>query len=84
MHSFLKLVVPKYQKSGKESKKSLNSLIILVAWEIWKHRNACVFEGGVPCTQRVQSVVIEEGSVWCLAGASALQDLLLCQLPRGP
>jgi hypothetical protein len=26
--------------------------------------------------------VIEEGSVWCLAGASALQDLLLRQLPR--
>jgi hypothetical protein len=36
----------------------------------------------VPCTKRVQSVVIE-GSVWCLAGASALQDLLH-QLPRGP
>jgi hypothetical protein len=44
-----------------------------------------VFLGGVvPCTQRVQSAVIEEGSVWCLAGASALQDLLLRQLPRGP
>jgi hypothetical protein len=44
-----------------------------------------VFLGGVvPCTQRVQSAVIEEGNVWCLAGASALQDLLLRQLPRGP
>jgi hypothetical protein len=31
-------------------RKGLNSLIILVAWEIWKHRNACVFEGVVPCT----------------------------------
>ena len=26
-------------------KKGLNSLIILVSWEIWKHRTSCVFEG---------------------------------------
>jgi hypothetical protein len=72
------------KKVEKSLRKGLNSLIILVAWEIWKHRNACVFEGVVPCTQRVQSAVIEEGNVWCLAGASALQDLLLRKLPRGP
>ncbi|XP_066333406.1 uncharacterized protein [Miscanthus floridulus] len=29
-------------------RKGLNSLIILVAWEIWKHRNSCVFEGVLP------------------------------------
>jgi hypothetical protein len=29
--------------AAKEVRKGLNSLIILVAWEIWKHRNACVF-----------------------------------------
>ena len=29
----------------KEMKKGLNSLITLVAWEIWKHRNECVFNG---------------------------------------
>jgi hypothetical protein len=68
----------------KSLRKGLDSLIILVAWEFWKHRNACVFRGVVPCTQRVQSAVIEEGSVWCLAGALALQDLLLRQLPMGP
>ena len=33
----------------KELKKGPNSLIILVAWEISKHRNACVFEGARPC-----------------------------------
>jgi hypothetical protein len=36
----------------KEIRKGLNSLIILVAWELWKHRNACVFEGASPCVQR--------------------------------
>jgi hypothetical protein len=29
----------------KRLRKGLNSLIILVAREIWKHRNSCVFEG---------------------------------------
>jgi len=68
---------------GKNLRKGLNSLILLVAWEIWKHRNACVFEGAVPCVQQVRRAVVEEGSVWCLAGASALQDLLLRRLPVG-
>ena len=27
----------------KEMRKGLNSLIILVVWELWKHRNACAF-----------------------------------------
>jgi hypothetical protein len=30
--------------AAKEVRKGLNSLIILVAWDIWKHRNARVFE----------------------------------------
>jgi hypothetical protein len=32
----------------KEARKGLNSLIILVAWEIWKHRNSCVFDNKRP------------------------------------
>ncbi|PVH63837.1 hypothetical protein PAHAL_2G117900 [Panicum hallii] len=27
---------------NKQHKKGLNSLIILVAWELWKHPNGCV------------------------------------------
>jgi hypothetical protein len=27
----------------KERRHGLNSLIILTAWEIWKHMNSCVF-----------------------------------------
>ncbi|WVZ85537.1 hypothetical protein U9M48_032454 [Paspalum notatum var. saurae] len=69
----------------KNLRKGLNSLIILVAWEIWKHRNACVFEGAAPCVQQVRRAVVEEGSVWCLARASALQELLLrCPLQYEP
>jgi hypothetical protein len=30
------------------SEKGFNSLVILVAWWFWKHRNACVFYGASP------------------------------------
>ncbi|WVZ69533.1 hypothetical protein U9M48_018306 [Paspalum notatum var. saurae] len=71
------------KRVGKDMRKGLNSLIILVAWQIWKHRNSCVFEGTRPCVQSVVLAVVEEGRAWCLAGASALHDLLLQQLPSG-
>jgi hypothetical protein len=61
-------------------RKGLNSLIILVAWEIWKHRNVCVFEGTSPNVQEVLHAVTIEGFLWCMAGASALQELLLQSL----
>jgi hypothetical protein len=41
----------------KEARKGLNSLIILVAWKIWKNRNACVFDHVRPNTQEVLRAV---------------------------
>ena len=48
----------------KEIMKGLNSLIIIVAWEIWKDRNQFVFEGGRPCFQKVL-LVVDECHLWC-------------------
>ncbi|WVZ94059.1 hypothetical protein U9M48_040001, partial [Paspalum notatum var. saurae] len=61
-----------------------NSLVILVSWELWKHRNACVFEGGRPNVQAVLLSVTEEGRLWCLAGATRLQELLPRPAPPSP
>jgi hypothetical protein len=63
--------VPRVEHNG------LNTLIILVAWEIWKHRNACVFEGAKPNIEVLLDSVASEGALWCLAGASALQGFWL-------
>lgn len=56
---------------------SLNSLIILGVWIIWKHRNACVFEGAAPSVTSIMREFKDEYSLWCLAGAKKLQDLEL-------
>jgi len=60
----------------KEARKGLNSLIILVAWEVWKHCNACVFEKKRPSIQDVLRSVSLEGGLWYSAGASKLQELM--------
>jgi hypothetical protein len=47
-----------------------------VAWELWKHRNSCVFEGASPAVPAVLQNVADEGSLWCAAGAKDLRSLL--------
>jgi hypothetical protein len=46
-------------------------------------RDLCVFERARPCVRSVVLAVIEEGNACCLAGAFALQGLLLQQLSLG-
>ncbi|WVZ54502.1 hypothetical protein U9M48_005288, partial [Paspalum notatum var. saurae] len=58
-----------------KTKEGSYSLIILVAWEVWKHRNACVFEEIRPCVSVICQEIEKEGSLWCLAGNSALSSL---------
>ncbi|GJN15444.1 hypothetical protein PR202_gb02359 [Eleusine coracana subsp. coracana] len=59
----------------KEHKKRLNSLIILSALIIWKHRNACVFEGAPLSVNTILSELKDEHSLWRMAGAKKLQGL---------
>ncbi|WVZ85145.1 hypothetical protein U9M48_032096, partial [Paspalum notatum var. saurae] len=61
----------------KDMRKGFNSLVILVSWELWKHRNAYIFENIRPNAQLVVQTVATEGHLWCLAGAKALQYLVL-------
>ena len=60
----------------KELKKGLNNLFILVAWEVWKHRNAYVFDRVNPEVVVVLQNIANEGSLLCLAGAKDLWFLL--------
>ncbi|GJN26425.1 hypothetical protein PR202_gb14353 [Eleusine coracana subsp. coracana] len=63
------------KKVKKEHKRGVNSLIILGAWVIWKHRNACVFYGAAPSVIMLMREFKDEHSLWCTAGARKLLAL---------
>jgi hypothetical protein len=56
----------------KECRKGAHSLIILKAWLIWKHRNACVFYGITLSINKVLRHFREEYQLWGLVGAKKL------------
>lgn len=63
-------------RAPKDRRSGLNSLIILSAWCIWKHRNECVFDGRKPEEQRLELAIWDEATLWSMAGAKGLSQLL--------
>jgi hypothetical protein len=61
-------------------RKGFNSLVILGAWTIWKHRNRCVFDGCNPSLVTALRVAREEAVLWSLTGAKALSFLQVDEL----
>lgn len=57
-------------------KKGVNSIVILGAWCLWKHRNHVVFDGAAPSLSNLLRSSGEEMQFWSLAGARGLSLLL--------
>ena len=53
-------------------RKGFNSLVVLVAWWIWKHMNGCIFEGFSPNLAAILWDIRDEAMLWCMAGAKGL------------
>jgi hypothetical protein len=53
-------------------KKGLNSLIILGAWTLWRHRNDCVFNGATPRLATALVMAGEQIVAWNMARAKGL------------
>ena len=62
-------------KVPKQHKKGFNSLVMLGAWIILKHRYACVFDGSAPCFQVALRAYKEELQLWIAAGDKGLRAL---------
>ena len=56
--------------------KSLNSIIILGAWNLWNHRNRCVFDGASPSITSIIATTLEDLFLWSMAGARGVSYLL--------
>jgi hypothetical protein len=63
-------------QAARPIKKGLNSIIILGAWTIWKHRNHSVFDGVAPNLDACLAQADEERKVWELAGAKGISLLM--------
>lgn len=48
--------------------KDIHTLLSLCMWELWKHRNAVVFDGATPSSSVVFCRIGSEGRAWELAG----------------
>jgi len=60
----------------KQNRKGFNSLVILGAWILWKHRNSCVFDGSTPSVQvALQATFKDESYSWIACGAKGLAAL---------
>jgi hypothetical protein len=51
------------------------SLVILVLWCLWKHHNACVFDGISPGVPRIIQEIKDDATLWCMAGAKGLSSI---------
>lgn len=44
--------------------KMVRTFWVLIMWEIWKHRNAIVFDDAMPSMQVLVARIVSEGVVW--------------------
>ncbi|GJN40213.1 hypothetical protein PR202_gb29394 [Eleusine coracana subsp. coracana] len=64
------------QRARKDTRKGLNSIIILTSWFLWKYRNRVVFDAHTPRPQILISEIRDEAKCWALAGAKRLGRIL--------
>ncbi|XBJ08188.1 hypothetical protein VPH35_013553 [Triticum aestivum] len=57
-------------------RKSANFLIALVAWSLWKHHNAAVFDNAQPSCDDLQRTICDEARLWACADAKGLESII--------
>src|ERR1041385_9133976 len=48
--------------------RDIRTFLCLVMWEVWKHRNAIVFDGASPSVRNLIRKIATEGLAWRQAG----------------
>jgi hypothetical protein len=60
----------------KEMRRGFNSMVVLVAWMIWKERNDRVFNSSIRHAAQLSTWIREEGRQWVLVGYSSQMELV--------
>jgi hypothetical protein len=68
------------EATTEQSRKGLNSLVILGAWIIWKHCDLCHFDGHTPNLNLALAQAAEKRWCWELAGAKGTTHLMAPQM----
>ena len=55
-------------RDGQQQSEGSTTIFLLVLWELWKHRNAIVFEGASLSIMGTIGRVMTEGRLWLQAG----------------
>ena len=62
----------------KEMRKGFDSLVVLVAWSIWKERNQRVFQKVQLPPTELADLILDEAKLWYYAGLTHLLQLFPC------
>jgi hypothetical protein len=49
-------------------REGLNTLLVLGAWTLWRHRNDCVFNGMSPRLSTALALAMDEAGAWLVYG----------------
>jgi hypothetical protein len=63
------------EKLPRDLQSGFNSIVILGAWSLWRHRNDCVFNGRSPSLENTLTLAGDELRMWCSVGAKGLNLL---------
>jgi hypothetical protein len=63
------------EKVPRDLQSGFNSLVILGAWSLWRHRNDYVFNGRSSSLASTLTLAGDELRMWCSAGAKGLNLL---------
>jgi hypothetical protein len=61
-------------------RRGFDSVVLLVAWSVWKERNRRTFEGLHSSALEVVRSIVEEGQLWVSAGFRALEVIVVLSL----
>jgi hypothetical protein len=59
------------------SRPLFDSLLLLMAWSLWKEHNVRVFRGSASTTAEVVAAIVAEGEQWAMAGYTPMAALNL-------